>query len=261
MYGRVISKILGIICILWLPLAHAEFNSIQDGAPAYSADVSHIPDAIPTPLPFSATGNPAYYDVDGKRYYVLKTNKGYSAEGTASWYGTKFQGKRTSSGEPYDMFAMTAASPTLPIPSFVQVTNLQNGKQVIVKVNDRGPFHEGRIMDLSYAAAKKLGVFDHGTAKVKVVAIETGVPLQLADQSTKLYIQIGTFKESDNASMLAQKLTSTLKDNVFISPINRADIIFYRVLIGPFASLEQSENLKATLIAQGLTGGVTVRRL
>jgi rare lipoprotein A len=258
--------ILALLGIVWFvataPTAYAEFEDMQDGdgPPAYTIDVSKIPDAIPTPLPFSATGNPDYYDVNGKRYYVLKTNKNYEAEGIASWYGTKFQGKRTSSGEPYDMFAMTAASPNLPIPSFVEVTNLQNGKKVIVKVNDRGPFHEGRVMDLSYTAAKKLGMLGHGTAHVKIVAIDTGVPLTLADNQPNIYIQIGTFKQSNNASLLAQKLGTRLQNQVFVSPVSSSDQILYRVMVGPLASMEQSEELKAMLIAQGLTGSITVRK-
>ncbi|MFN7097360.1 MAG: septal ring lytic transglycosylase RlpA family protein, partial [Gammaproteobacteria bacterium] len=164
----------------------------------------------------------------------------------------------TSSGEPYDMFAMTAASPTLPIPSFVEVTNLQNGRKVIVKVNDRGPFHEGRVMDLSYTAAKKLGMLGHGTAMVKVVAIDTNIPY-LASNQSNVYVLIGTFKQSNNASLLAHKLGTKLKAPVRISPVAKADTTLYRVLVGPLASLEQSEQLRASLIAQGLTGSITIK--
>lgn len=263
MNGRAILRLLGISWLIVLtPTAYAEFADIQnqDGPPSYNIDVSHIPDAVPTPLPLSATGNPDFYDVNGKRYYVLKTNKNYEAEGVASWYGTKFQGKRTSSGEPYDMFAMTAASPDLPIPSFVEVTNLQNGRKIIVKVNDRGPFHEGRVMDLSYVAAKKLGMLGHGTAFVRITAIDTGVPLTLANSQPDIYLQIGTFRQPSNANLLAQKLGEKLKNQVFVNQVNKTDEIFYRVLIGPLASMEQSEKLKATLIAQGLTGGITIRK-
>lgn len=255
---RVISCLLLVIStFLITPAALAEFDSMPDGPPGYTVDVSKIPDAIPVALPLSSTGNPPYYDVNGKRYYVLKSSKGYKAEGTASWYGTKFQGKKTSSGEPYDMFAMTAASPTLPIPSYVQVTNLKNGKQVIVKVNDRGPFHEGRILDLSYVAAKKLGILNHGTVRVSVAAIETGV----SKKKSNLYLQVATFKIPDNASSLAKRLESSLSSKVFISPTaSTADRVLYRVLVGPLGSLDQSELLKKRLIALGLTGNLTVQQ-
>ncbi|MBY0544396.1 MAG: septal ring lytic transglycosylase RlpA family protein [Gammaproteobacteria bacterium] len=258
MHRRIISYLLFMASLIAiLPPAQAEFESMSDGPPTSSIDVASIPDAIPTPQPLSATGNPPYYDVDGKRYFVLKSSKGYAQEGTASWYGTKFQGKRTSSGEPYNMFAMTAASPNLPIPSFVQVINMKNGKKVVVKVNDRGPFHEGRIIDLSYAAAKKLGVFDHGTAKVKVVAIDTGVSNKLA----RFYLQVATFKQPNNAAILAKKLEVGLNNKVFVSPVDKTEAVFYRVLIGPLASLEESEILRRMLLAQGLSEGILINKV
>lgn len=171
------------------------FDQIQDKAPVNPPDVSHVPDAKPTYLPYSKYGNPIYYDVNGVRYHVLSTSRGYKADGFASWYGTKFQGRRTSSGEPYNMYAMTAASTTLPIPSFVRVTNLANGKSVVVKVNDRGPFHTSRIMDLSYAAADKLDMLQHGTAPVRVEALNTGQG-QLSNDRTA--DSGATYAHSDN---------------------------------------------------------------
>ncbi len=134
--------------------------------------VDAIPDAVPTQEPLSAYGNPSEYEVDGHTYRVLSTSEGYEAEGIASWYGPKFQGRRTSSGESFDMYRMTAAHRTLPIPTYVEVTNLENGRRVVVRVNDRGPFHEGRIVDLSYVAARKLGIVGAGTARVRVRALE-----------------------------------------------------------------------------------------
>jgi rare lipoprotein A len=127
----------------------------QDGPPHRDVDVSNIPNAVPRDLPKSPYGNPKRYTVNGVTYHVLPTAKNYQATGIASWYGKKFHGRLTSTRERYNMFAMTAASPVLPIPSFVRVTNLRNGRSVIVKVNDRGPFAPNRILDLSYAAAKK----------------------------------------------------------------------------------------------------------
>lgn len=130
------------------------------------------PDAVPVAEPRSRYGNPDSYEVRGVTYHVLDSSEGYEAEGMASWYGEAFQGRRTSSGEPYDMYAMTAAHRTLPIPTYVEVTNLENGRTAVVRINDRGPFHDGRIIDLSYAAARKLGVVGPGTARVRVRALE-----------------------------------------------------------------------------------------
>jgi rare lipoprotein A len=133
-----------------------------------------IPDAVPRKEPLSPYGNPPEYQRDGVTYHVLKSAKGYDAEGIASWYGPEFQGKRTSSGEPYDMYAMTAAHKTLPLPTYVEVTNLENGRKVVVRVNDRGPFKKNRLIDLSYVAALKLGIVGSGTARVRVRALTPG---------------------------------------------------------------------------------------
>lgn len=144
----------------------------RDGAPDYYVDVSKIPNAKPKPEPLSKYGNMASYRVNGKRYYPLKSSRNYQQVGIASWYGTKFHEQRTSSGEKYNMLSMTAAHKTLPLPTYVEVTNLKNHKTIIVKVNDRGPFKSNRIIDLSYVAAKKLGMAGRGTAPVRIRAID-----------------------------------------------------------------------------------------
>jgi rare lipoprotein A len=136
------------------------------------AEVAAIPDAVPRDEPLSPYGNPPEYEVEGRTYRVMRSSEGYEAEGIASWYGPNFHGRRTSSGEPYDMYRPTAAHRTLPIPTYVEVTNLENGRRVVVRVNDRGPFHDGRIIDLSYLAARKLGFVGAGTARVRVRALE-----------------------------------------------------------------------------------------
>ena len=146
-----------IITCLGLLTACSSVTVRKDSAPTGNFDASRVPDAKPRKLPKSRYGNPKSYVVFGKRYHVLNSAEGYNKRGIASWYGTKFHGQLTSSREPYNMYAMTAASPNLPIPTFVRVTNLENGRTIIVKVNDRGPFASNRIIDLSYAAAKKLG--------------------------------------------------------------------------------------------------------
>lgn len=143
-----------------------------DGPPEVDQDVTHIPNALPKLEPVSKYGNPPIYTALGNKYKVMKSSDGYEAEGTASWYGRKFHGNRTSSGEPYDMFAMTAAHKSLPLPTYATVKNLDNGREVIVKINDRGPFAHNRLIDLSYAAAKKLGIHTAGTGRVRITAID-----------------------------------------------------------------------------------------
>ncbi|CAI8915063.1 MULTISPECIES: septal ring lytic transglycosylase RlpA family protein [Pseudomonas] len=142
----------------------------KDGAPWWDVDVSRIPDATPTLHTGPYKANP--YTVLGKTYFPLQESKTYVASGTASWYGTKFHGQNTANGEVYDLYGMSAAHKTLPLPSYVRVTNLDNNKSVILRVNDRGPFYSDRIIDLSYAAAKKLGYAEIGTARVKVEGID-----------------------------------------------------------------------------------------
>ena len=149
-----------------------------DGPPRRGVDLGAIPDAIPRAEPRSRYGNPPAYTVFGKTYHVLDSSRGYVERGIASWYGRKFHGRRTSSGEPYDMLAMTAAHKTLPLPTYARVTRLDTGQSIIVRINDRGPFHDDRIIDLSYAAAARLGMQHSGTAPVEVRAIdpETDTP-------------------------------------------------------------------------------------
>ncbi|MCF6324360.1 MAG: septal ring lytic transglycosylase RlpA family protein [Gammaproteobacteria bacterium] len=156
------------------------FFSQQDSAPAHPVDVSNVANAIPRVEPHSRYGNPASYVVFGQRYYVKKSSLNHVERGVASWYGTKFHGKRTSSGEPYDMLAMTAAHKSLPLPTYAEVTNLENGRKIIVKINDRGPFKKNRIIDLSYAAAIKLGIAQAGTGLVEVRTIDPAQPAQTA---------------------------------------------------------------------------------
>lgn len=142
----------------------------KDGAPWWDVDVSRIPDATPTLHTGPYKANP--YTVLGKNYFPIQQSKDYVASGTASWYGTKFHGQNTANGEVYDLYGMSAAHKTLPLPSYVRVTNLDNNRSVILRVNDRGPFYSDRIIDLSYAAAKKLGYAETGTARVKVEGID-----------------------------------------------------------------------------------------
>lgn len=145
-------------------------QSSRDGAPWWSVDVSRIPDAVP--MPHNGNYKAAPYTVMGSRYFPIQDARKYKMTGTASWYGTKFHGRDTANGETFDLYGMTAAHKTLPLPSYVKVTNLENGRSVTLRVNDRGPFYSDRIIDLSFAAAKKLGYAEKGVARVKVEGID-----------------------------------------------------------------------------------------
>jgi len=156
-----------------------------DSLPPITAPVQGpVPDAVPDAVPRvearARSGNPPFYDVFGKRYFVMASSSGYVERGVASWYGPGFHKVQTSIGEPYDMYGMTAAHKTLPLPAYVRVTNLQNGRSVVVRVNDRGPFVGNRIIDLSYTAAAKLDMLRNGTAMVEVRSIDPGAPPQPA---------------------------------------------------------------------------------
>ena len=235
----------------------------RDSAPSKPVDVSNIPDAVPKEEPRSRYGNPESYEVFGKRYYVLKTSRGFVDRGIASWYGTKFHGRRTSSGETYDMYAMTAAHKTLPLPTYVEVTNLENSRKIVVKVNDRGPFHDNRIIDLSYSAATKLGIVAKGTGLVEVRAIDPssyngGEVIQVKNipkQETGLpqfYIQIGAFSEMVNAENTRQKAVSVGDNLVKISQTSADGRILYRVRIGPLASIEYADKIVGQLEQVGI---------
>ncbi len=212
----------------------------------------------------SKYGNPPSYRVFGKRYYVMDSAEGYAERGLASWYGPDFHGKRTSSGEVYNMHAMTAAHKTLPLPTFVRVKNLENGKSIVVKVNDRGPFKEGRIIDLSYAAAKKLNVVGPGTARVEVTALDaTGkrsrpkvrvMPLQsTASVRDEVFIQLGSFGSQVNAKNLQNNLTANNEKPIVISRADTDKGIFYRVRLGPLLDLAEADSVHQRLKRKGFT--------
>ena len=171
-------------------------------APVVKRDPSGIPDAVPRVEPRSRSGNMEAYTVRGRRYFTKDDSKGYVERGIASWYGPGFHGRKTSNGEPYDMNAMTAAHKTLPLPTYARVTNLQNGKTAVVRINDRGPFHGPRVIDLSRAAATKLGVIGTGTAEVEVRALDPTIsepaanPFLIAANKPKAEAQPQPFLDS-----------------------------------------------------------------
>jgi len=266
-YSQGISR-LTLYSHLLLPLTFLIFagcSSVtveRDSAPDRPVDTSSVPDAVPKAEPRSKYGNPESYVVFGKRYYVMNDNRGFTQQGIASWYGKKFHGRRTSSGETYDMYAMTAAHKTLILPVYVEVTNLGNGKKVVVKVNDRGPFHENRIIDLSYSAATKLDVVAKGTALVKIrvvdpgytsgqVAEKRGAPVETRSSDGSagdFYIQVGAFSELDNAENLRRKLNAIGDSLVKISQVVVDNRSLYRVRIGPLSDIKYADRIVQQLI-------------
>lgn len=250
-----------------------------DSGPKSPPDVSNVVDAVPFAEPPSRYGNPKSYEVFGERYSTLGTSKGYRERGIASWYGKKFHGRRTSSGEPYDMYAMTAAHKTLPLPTHVRVRNLANDKSIVVRVNDRGPFHDGRIIDLSYTAAAKLGMIGHGTANVEVTALP---PFQAMSGSKKLarkapatrtelaateisnavktatnalggsaFVQVGAFSSLENAERLRARVESQVGQPVSILEVPESDAT-YRVRVGPLSHPSGTDSVNARLAALGI---------
>ena len=210
----------------------------------------------------SRYGNPKSYVVMGKRYYVLESSKGFTDRGIASWYGADFHGKRTSSGEVYDMHAMTAAHKTLPLPVYVRVKNLDNGRVAVVKVNDRGPFVGKRIIDLSFAAAKKLGVVGPGTANVEISALDSRnsesrppvrvVPLvDRRGKSGDIFIQMGSFGSRDNAQKLLADLQQINEKTLMISKAETDNGVFYRVRLGPLLDISEAESVQKRLQQKG----------
>lgn len=245
-------------------------------------ELSRVKNAVPRSEPLSASGNNPYV-VFGRRYVPLKSSEGYRKIGTASWYGRKFHGRRTSSGERYDMYAMTAAHTTLPLPSYVKIRNLDNNRQIIVRVNDRGPFLHKRLIDLSYAAAYKLGVVKTGTARVEVIAVGPGatasessgvtiapvaenqatmaepltapVDQAIANDATintdstagGVFLQIGSFSKWDNAIKLRDQLEKSNIRPVSIKTARVKSVRYFRVRVGPLENLGKAEQISSRL--------------
>ena len=241
------------------------YSIMQDRAPERSIDINNIPEVVIEPVVRTIAGNRSPYAVLGKSYFVLPSEEGYSERGIASWYGEKFHGHKTSNGEVFDMYQVSAAHKSLPIPSFLRVTNLDNNRSIIVRVNDRGPFHDNRIIDLSYAAALKLGYADIGTARVQLDAIITeelssglefrgniepralpSVPRIFKNQ----YLQIAALSNQASAVRLLAKLEKMMDRPVFINPIkDSTGKTLYRVRIGPVDDLAELETITRKLVA------------
>ncbi len=252
-------------------------------------DIKSIPEVVPEPVNRTLAGNRSPYQVNGKSYTVMDTEVGYQESGRASWYGRKFHGHLTSNGEVYDMFTFTAAHKSLPIPSFAKVTNLDNGESVIVRVNDRGPFHEDRVIDLSYAAAAKLGYADTGTARVHIEALtpwadepiqqrmlvasnnevsvvdqeEIAAERQRIEEDTgQEYLQLGAFSNLTSAENLVAVVNALTELPTFIrSEANPgSNNILHRVRLGPLNETIQLDTLIQKIIDAGLGTPFRVRQ-
>jgi len=264
---------LAVTLAVLLPLTACSFG--RDSGPSQPVDVSHVPDAVPKYEKRTRAGNPDTYVVLGKRYHVLKSSTGFVQRGIASWYGNKFHGHKTSNGEIYDMYAMTAAHKTLPIPCYLQVTNLKNGRSVTVRVNDRGPFHENRIIDLSYSAAKKLGITAEGTGLVEIRSVGPGqksapptrlassnaapkatpavaIPAQPAVSKPMLYLQMGSFIELNNAESLRARLAINNVSGAAIQQVTVDRRHIYRVRIGPITTVEEADRIASQIAHLGI---------
>lgn len=272
------------------PEANAGRYSMQNDSPILEdIDINTIPEVIPQFVNRTMAGNRSPYQVNGMSYTVMDTEVGYQESGRASWYGRKFHGHLTSNGEIYDMFTFTAAHKSLPIPSFAKVTNLDNGKSVVVRVNDRGPFHEDRIIDLSYAAAAKLDYADIGTARVHIESLtpwldpteEPAVLLAANSDSTFVdqeevaaerqrieedagqeYLQLGAFGSLESAENLLDRVMNLTELPAFIrSDVNAgANNLLHRVRLGPLNETIQLDNLIQNIIDAGLGTPFRVRQ-
>ena len=264
-------------------LASCGGGRVKDGAPAGSVSIPDLPgDAVPRPEPRSRYGNSPVYEVLGKQYKVMKTSNGYTERGVASWYGKKFHGRLTSNREPYNMYAMTAAHKSLPLPTYVSVRNLRNNKSIIVRVNDRGPFVHNRIIDLSYAAALKLDMVGDGTSLVEVTAINFDEPAgdrpvratatppppdppqpvdpaQMSEPEplmptvqNSVYAQVGAFSSRDNAQRRHSLLLERGIKNSFVHVDTSVEPNLYRVKVGPIVEVIQYDVLVEELENLGI---------
>ena len=253
----------GVLLTLLLTISGCASRTISDG-PGSPIDPVELVDAQPRPEPITRAGNSSPYTVFGQTYHLLSSAEGYRTRTIASWYGSKFHGRLTANGERYDMYQMTGAHKTLPIPSYVRVTNIENGLSTIVRINDRGPFHSDREIDLSWAAASKLGFHHQGTAPVELEVIDPvawqanhssiirGDRNQLTDQPPLLegdYLQVGAFEQPDLAHLQLLELLDQIPYAIQVYP----DRGRYKVLVGPLVSSQQLLNARQQLASQEIS--------
>lgn len=255
-YGR------RLLASVWLFSIMAGLSAC--GGPARVADSTPppidpdaVPDAVPRPDPILIAGNKSPYTVNGVSYHVMSDPTGYQEEGLASWYGLKFHGRKTSNGERFNVYGPTAAHKTLPIPSYVRVTNLENGRHMVIRVNDRGPFHGERIIDLSYGAALKLGFADQGTTRVKVEALAVAGVDDRRELGGDGYrrLQLGAFTSEAAARTLAGSAAPVLNVPLTVTEVDTANGRLYRLRAGPFEDEAALRGGQMALRERGLPSG------
>lgn len=251
--NRGLSATLMLLLCICLP-ANASHTLMDLPDPVFTHQHHYHTNELSRPQPLSNYGNPSYYHVNGKRYHVIANANNYDKVGIASWYGTDFHGKLTANREVYDMHKLTAASKTLPLPSYVKVTNLENGKHIIVRVNDRGPYKSGRILDLSYAAAKQLEFVAQGTTKVRVTMVSA--PDQ---EKVQHYLQVASFSHHHLATAMRTKVANLTSMPVRIHPTKHPKHgTLYRIEIGPYASSETLHQAQVQLKQEGFTHTIAI---
>jgi rare lipoprotein A len=241
-----------------------------DGPPKASEippDLMNIPEPVPQAEPKSRYGNPPSYEAMGETYRTLDSARGFRETGLASWYGRKFQGRKTSSGEPFDMFKLTAAHKTLPLPTYARITNITNGQSIVVRINDRGPFHSSRIIDLSYAAAAKLGLLG-GPAMVELEALTPGEELPPPPPKLELpppvpsqpnYLQVAAYSDPINAVSLKSEINKLGISDVEIRTGTFNGDPIHRVLVGPFSEQNSLIATRNRLLQAGLAAEAVSR--
>ena len=254
------------------------YTILSDAAPVRPIGPEDVADAIPRADPILSVGNRSPYTVNGIRYDILEDARTYRERGIASWYGIKFHGHKTSNGEIYDLYQASAAHKTLPIPSYARVTNLGNGRSIVVRVNDRGPFHGDRLIDLSYAAAVKLDYADSGTARVQLDAIvaPTSGREKFVAQRTRLdaqrlslnfgvlpageqYLQVGAFAELGRAQEVSNQLRTLTDRPVFIRSVsNASNGVLHRVRVGPVSDPGEIRQITQRVVAANLGSPYTI---
>ena len=232
----------------------SRYQQAVDSTPTYK-NIEHLVEPKPVREPLSRRGNADEYEVWGQTYQVLKGLREYSQVGTASWYGQKFHGHETSNGEIFDVYKFSAAHKSLPLPSYVKVTNLKNQKSLIVRVNDRGPFHGDRLIDLSYAAAMRLGYANNGTAQVKVELVAAPLSAQEALEAKNRHLQVAAFAAQHSAVKFKNTLSSLVKAPVYLSQVSREGKTLHKVRIGP-VSIKRVEEIQSTLKSHQIQPGL-----
>jgi rare lipoprotein A len=247
----------------------SRYSIQQDRGPSRPIDPAQIREVIPIIENRTAAGNRSPYTVNGRTYRIMPSEEGYRERGFASWYGEKFHGHRTSNGEIYDMYQLSAAHKSMPIPGYLRVTNLENNRSIIVRVNDRGPFHSDRIIDLSYAAAYMLGFDARGTAMVEVESViptlaASQLPENVQSSATaevaEQYLQVGAFSDLHAAEQLSVKLRNLTTRPVFIRSVQarEGNQTIHRVRVGPIPAAEVSR-ITASVVDADLGSPYTVR--